>query len=530
MPPPCGDGGWRQPLSRGESRGRPPPRRRRRSRAYSAATPSAGSAIPCTTQSDGTRVCQGDFSSSGGADTRLKSFDGTPLALYVILPPAPASGTDGELPAGGAEPRLGRARPGGPSDTQYGGPTAMPWAKDGYAVLQLTARGFGRLLRQRGLAARRPHRLRRTATSASTTTATRCRDVQNAIGLLVDEGIANPAPDRRDRRVLRRRRVAGAGHAARPRDERRRLGEPVAQPGRHAAAHRRRRAGHPVERPRLLARSPTGARSTTRWPRPPPTSRRSGSRSSRSSPGLYALGSLSGFYAPAGTNSQADLTTWFARAQRRRALRRQCRGRGDRRPDRPVPLVLLPARRSLRRTPEAPAPLLIANGFTDDLFPVDEALRYYNLERAMYPSDPDRPVRLRRRPPARPEQGGRRSAALRSDPGVPRPLRSRAPAPRPPARRHRAHPDLPEDAPRRAGRSPRPPGPACTPARSTSPRRRPRRSPRARAARPSPRRSIRSPGPGPAPPRPPPIRAPASPPIGCRRPPDRATPCSARRR
>src|SRR5262249_2729198 len=34
------------------------------------------------------------------------------------------------------------------------------------------------------------------------------------------------------------------------------------------------------------------------------------------------------------------------------------------------------------------APLLIANGFTDDLFPVDEAVRYYNLERALYPSDP----------------------------------------------------------------------------------------------------------------------------------------------
>lgn len=37
---------------------------------------------------------------------------------------------------------------------------------------------------------------------------------------------------------------------------------------------------------------------------------------------------------------------------------------------------------------QAPAPLLIANGFTDDLFPVDEALRYYNLDRSLYPSDP----------------------------------------------------------------------------------------------------------------------------------------------
>src|SRR6201999_1503881 len=37
---------------------------------------------------------------------------------------------------------------------------------------------------------------------------------------------------------------------------------------------------------------------------------------------------------------------------------------------------------------QSPAPLLIANGFTDDLFPVDEAVRYYNLEHSLYPSDP----------------------------------------------------------------------------------------------------------------------------------------------
>jgi hypothetical protein len=32
--------------------------------------------------------------------------------------------------------------------------------------------------------------------------------------------------------------------------------------------------------------------------------------------------------------------------------------------------------------------LLLANGFTDDIFPVGEMLRYYNLERSLYPSDP----------------------------------------------------------------------------------------------------------------------------------------------
>ena len=35
-----------------------------------------------------------------------------------------------------------------------------------------------------------------------------------------------------------------------------------------------------------------------------------------------------------------------------------------------------------------PAPLLISNGFTDDLFPADEAIRYYNRIRSQYPNAP----------------------------------------------------------------------------------------------------------------------------------------------
>ncbi len=37
---------------------------------------------------------------------------------------------------------------------------------------------------------------------------------------------------------------------------------------------------------------------------------------------------------------------------------------------------------------EQPAPLLISNGFTDDLFPADEAIGYYNLIRSQYPNAP----------------------------------------------------------------------------------------------------------------------------------------------
>ncbi len=37
---------------------------------------------------------------------------------------------------------------------------------------------------------------------------------------------------------------------------------------------------------------------------------------------------------------------------------------------------------------QAPAPLLISSGFTDDLFPVNEATRFYNRTRAQYPNSP----------------------------------------------------------------------------------------------------------------------------------------------
>ena len=42
----------------------------------------------------------------------------------------------------------------------------------------------------------------------------------------------------------------------------------------------------------------------------------------------------------------------------------------------------------LHRRHPAPAPLFISNGFTDDLFPPDEALRFYNRTRLRHPATP----------------------------------------------------------------------------------------------------------------------------------------------
>ena len=148
-----------------------------------------GQPIPCEVQSDGVRVCHGDGKGPEGADLRVKTFDGIPLELYITLPPAPASGTDGNYPlviqshGWGVPPR-------GPDDAQYGGPTALQWAKEGYAVVQLAARGWGnscgnlnsRFLNPQGCA---NGYVRRADFRYE------IRDAQYVAGLLVDEGIAD---------------------------------------------------------------------------------------------------------------------------------------------------------------------------------------------------------------------------------------------------------------------------------------------------------------------------------------------------
>ena len=49
----------------------------------------SGNPIPCTTQADGVRICHGTDNGGGSNDLRLKSFEGTPLEVWVMLPPAP---------------------------------------------------------------------------------------------------------------------------------------------------------------------------------------------------------------------------------------------------------------------------------------------------------------------------------------------------------------------------------------------------------------------------------------------------------
>lgn len=92
--------------------------------------------------------------------------------------------------------------------------------------------------------------------------------------------------------------------------------------------------------------------------------------------------SAQGYKAPAGTDPRADIDGWKALLDA-----------GEPYDGNPAGQELLDEINTYHSAygvdhSEAPAPLLISSGFTDDLFPVNEATRFYNRTRAEYPNTP----------------------------------------------------------------------------------------------------------------------------------------------
>jgi predicted acyl esterase len=94
--------------------------------------------------------------------------------------------------------------------------------------------------------------------------------------------------------------------------------------------------------------------------------------------GLYATGLATSNYAAPGTDPQADLTTWYALINAGEPY--------DSNPETAQILSEIESHHSSYYIDhsEAPAPLLISNGWTDDLFPPDEAIRFYNRTRSQF--------------------------------------------------------------------------------------------------------------------------------------------------
>jgi dienelactone hydrolase len=92
--------------------------------------------------------------------------------------------------------------------------------------------------------------------------------------------------------------------------------------------------------------------------------------------------SLALFDPPAGANSQDDPTTWF------NALNNGEPYEGNQDLENAAIEGITYQSAYYFDDSEPPAPMLIANGWTDDWFPVDEAVRFYNRTRQLYPETP----------------------------------------------------------------------------------------------------------------------------------------------
>lgn len=343
----------------------------------------SGEPIACLVDADGVRVCQGDVSNgTDGADLRFRTFDGVPLAVWVTLPPAPASGADGGYPLVVQSHGWG-APPTGPDDAQYGGPTARQWAQDGYAVLQFAARGWGDSC---GTAASRE--VNPTACEKGYIRLDdfryEVRDVQHAVGLLVDEGVADPA----------RVGVTGESYGAGVSLALATLKNRVMQPDGSLVPWT-----SPDGTPLTIAAAapfagwsdlgyalrPNGRTLDTEITSLDDDLMPAGVQKQSINAGLYAAGLLFGYYAPAGADPDADVASWFAHVsagepydpiEDQRISEQFARYRS--------PYSLLAGAYGSEQV--EPAPLFLANGFTDDVFPADEVLRYHDLARSLYPS------------------------------------------------------------------------------------------------------------------------------------------------
>jgi pimeloyl-ACP methyl ester carboxylesterase len=290
---------------------------------------------------------------------RVPSFDGVPLDVDVTLP-----GTgDGPFPTivmlhgyGGDKTSFERTAP----ELGYNN---YAYARAGYAVVNYSARGFGRSCGKldsrtspgcdAGWIHLADHRYE-------------ARDTQHLLGLLVDQGVTR-------RKAIGVTGVSYGGiqslNLARLRNRIRlrdgsfrRWRSPGGARLRIAAAYARWAASDLTS-----ALQPNGRFLDFRTPRPGQSIRPGGVMKKSYTDALYLSGAGSGFYAPKGGPFNADLTTWRELADRGEPVTREALAVGRE----------LTEFHSWAGLGGRSAALIVQNGWTDDLFPAPEALRVY---------------------------------------------------------------------------------------------------------------------------------------------------------
>ena len=343
-----------------------------------AAIPSA-LGIPCTPNpTDGVREC-----GSSAPRSTAASFDATPIDVNVAFPPAPSSGPDGPYPLiiighgyGGSKIPFGT--PNSTSDMRQ-------FTSRGYAVFSMTDRGFHESC----------------GTNAAITAAAgacdaagwihlmddrfEVRDAQFLMGKLADEGRID------GQKIGATGGSYGGGLSMALASLKDRVMMPNGQlvpwtspsngiPMRIAAAT-------PIVPWSDLSYSLTPNGGTLDYVADSPYAGRIGIEKESLVGGLYFTGSSTGKYCgaspyPPCTDFDSDVTAWNARLEAGEPYD------GD--PEINAIFNEITAHHSSYYIDhsEQPAPLLIANGFTDDLFPADEAIRFHNKIRSLYPGAP----------------------------------------------------------------------------------------------------------------------------------------------
>jgi len=338
-----------------------------------AAGPSAfGGQAPCAPQ-DGVLLCSG----------KVASFDGVPLDVNLGLP---RSGARSDLPLVVLPHGWGGEKY-GPADATRAG-TMRDYVDRGYAVLSATARGF------HGSCGTPDARLAGGAACLNGFIRLddwrfEARDVQYLAGLLADEGTIDG----------RRIGVTGESYGGGVSLELAALRDRVSDGTSTGLTAWRSPKGRAM---RIAAAAPIIPWSDLTYALMPNGRHLDFRRATREQAldpigvaklsyvsGLYALGQTTGYYQPsaaataADPTTEADLNAWYARIVA-----------GD--PYDGDPVVtriadLISRFHSPYNIPpgqDGPAPLFISNGWTDDLFPVDEALRFANRTRAAFPHNP----------------------------------------------------------------------------------------------------------------------------------------------
>ncbi|MCB0875284.1 MAG: acetylxylan esterase [Solirubrobacterales bacterium] len=319
--------------------------------------------VACTVQGDGVRFC-----GSSTPRSTSEAWDGVPIDVNVAFPPEPASGPDGDFPLvmmfhgyGGGKIGLGGMQ---------------HWLDKGYATFSMTDRGFRESC---GSAASKAADPSGCANGYVRLIDNRyeVRDAQEFAGRLADEGAGLIDPQRIA--AIGGSYGGGMSMALGALKDRMVMPDYSVVPWKSPAGKALEIAATAPNIPWTdLAYSLAPNGSTLDYVTDAPYTGRVGVSKQSYVSGLFLSGlGAPGFYAPEGSDPTADLIGWRDRLNE-----------GE--PYGPESQAIIDELTQHHSSyyidhSEKPAPMLMSSGFTDDLFPADETIRYYNRTKAEYP-------------------------------------------------------------------------------------------------------------------------------------------------